>query len=160
VLELPAGDHSFIATDVAQVFGELTWVCRRLFEIAGTAASALDDPAGKVALATASRLFGDHAGRVEDIIPDSVLLQPVARIAGGARSVAATQRLALVDPADQVRELLAIVDEVADDLEQVRNRLSPVSDATGLRVTRAVHHDLVELHDMLGAAASANRKRR
>lgn len=59
----------------AQVVGELNWVVSRLFGVLGLWATEADRPDIAVSMATSSRHLGWHAGDLEELLPDSTLLE-------------------------------------------------------------------------------------
>lgn len=63
------------AVQTAQVVGELHWIVSRLFEVIGGWAGEADRPDIAVSMATSSRHLGWHAGDLEELLPDSTLLQ-------------------------------------------------------------------------------------
>lgn len=67
------------AVQTAQVVGELHWATSRLFEVVGLWAAEADRPDIAVSLATSSRHLGWHMGDLAELLPDSVLLEDVAR---------------------------------------------------------------------------------
>jgi hypothetical protein len=67
------------AAQTARVVGELHWTVSRLFEVLGLWAAEADRPDIAVSMATSSRHLGWHAGDLEELLPDSVLLEGEAR---------------------------------------------------------------------------------
>ena len=63
----------------ARVVGGLHWATSRLFEVLGLWASEADRPDIAVSQATASRHLGWHATDLEELLPDSVLIEGEAR---------------------------------------------------------------------------------
>lgn len=63
----------------ARVVGGLHWATTRLFEVLGHWAAEADRPDIAVSMATASRHLGWHAADLEELLPDSVLVEDEAR---------------------------------------------------------------------------------
>jgi len=72
-------EQGLTAVQGARVVGELHWTTGRLFEVFGQWAGEADRPDIAVSMATASRHLGWHAGDLAELLPDSVLLEGVAR---------------------------------------------------------------------------------
>ena len=77
------------AVQTAQVVGELHWATSRMFEVMGLWAAEADRPDIAVSLATTSRHLGWHMGDLAELLPDSVLLEDVAKTEPHAPGVAA-----------------------------------------------------------------------
>jgi hypothetical protein len=67
------------ALQSAQVVGELHWAVSRLFEVLGMWAAEADRPDIALSMATSSRHLGWHAVDLEELLPDSTLLQDDAK---------------------------------------------------------------------------------
>lgn len=67
------------AVQTAQLVGELHWVATRLFGVLGVWAGEADRPDIAVSMATSSRHLGWHAGDLEELMPDSALLEDHAK---------------------------------------------------------------------------------
>lgn len=65
----------------ARVVGGLHWATTRLFELLGQWAAEADRPDVAVSMATSSRHLGWHASDLEELLPDSVLVEGEARTA-------------------------------------------------------------------------------
>lgn len=89
----------------AQVVGELHWTVARLFSISGEWASEADRPGIAVSMATASRHLGWHAGDLEGLFPDSVL------VADEVVSRPADDRV--VEALDTIREMPGSLERLA-----------------------------------------------
>lgn len=75
------------AVQTARVVGELHWATSRLFEVLGLWAGEADRPDIAVSMATSSRHLGWHAGDLEELLPDSVLLEGETKSAPHAAGV-------------------------------------------------------------------------
>lgn len=89
----------------ARVVGELHWATSRLFEVFGQWAGEADRPDVAVSLATSSRHLGWHAGDLEELLPDSVLLEETA--------VSAPHTADVADAIDAVRAIPGAVERLA-----------------------------------------------
>ena len=72
-------NQGLTAVQTAQVVGGLHWATGRLFEVFGLWAAEADRPDIAVSMATSSRHLGWHTGDLAELLPDSVLIEGVAR---------------------------------------------------------------------------------
>jgi hypothetical protein len=80
--------HQGLTTvQTARVVGELHWAVSRLFEVLGLWAGEATRPDIAVSMATSSRHLGWHAGDLEELLPDSTLLEEDAVSAPHAAGV-------------------------------------------------------------------------
>lgn len=70
-------------TDAARRVGALAWTEQRLFELVGGWVATTDEPAAKLFFARASRLHGDHALALAEVLPDTRDHDPEALVAPG-----------------------------------------------------------------------------
>lgn len=68
-------DQGLTVVQTARIVGGVHWVTTRLFEILGGWAGESDRPDIAVSLATSSRHLGWHTSDLEELLPDSVLLE-------------------------------------------------------------------------------------
>jgi hypothetical protein len=98
-------EQGLTAVQSARVVGELHWATARLFEVLGQWAGEADRPDVAVSMATASRHLGWHAGDLAELLPDSVLLDGVARTEPHEPGVA--------DAVDAIRAIPGSVERLA-----------------------------------------------
>ena len=111
----------------AQVVGELHWVVSRLFEVLGLWAGEADRPDIAVSMATSSRHLGWHAGDLEELLPDSTLLEGVAK--SGPRSAEVDPAIEAIRAIPGSTERLAVAHRVL--LPRVAARCVSIERAAG-----------------------------
>lgn len=72
-------NEGLTAVQTARVVGGLHWVTSRVFDVLGLWAAEAHRPDIAVSLATSSRHLGWHSTDLEELLPDSVLLEDEAR---------------------------------------------------------------------------------
>jgi hypothetical protein len=120
------------AVDAATELTHLAQAFEHGFRVLGDPAAAGEAPARRIALATASRVLGEHAAGFAALVPESVLLAD-ARAAGAARPVELPG-----DARGLVEALDLLVASLAD-------RAAPVADGALRRHAARVRSDLAAI---------------
>jgi len=141
----------------ARRLGGLVWTERRLFELLGGRVATTPEPVLKVALASASRRFGEHALALEALLPDTRDHEPEALVVPVGVDAARFDALASAEPG------ASRLDPVLDDLGASHlgalaaylGDASPVRDGPGIRVVTTV---LAEDRSLLEELRSASHR--
>ena len=135
----------------ADACGGLAWISEQLFEIEGRLAAGLVggeplDPRTRAILARSSRRYGQHAQWWRATLPDSPALAAADRIRPPTQAwVNLLGHIEEAVPVDAVAALYEVaLPQLMFALEQVGEKLSPVSDGAIIRIARLVAADLGE----------------
>ena len=125
----------------AQRLGEIVWTERRLFEVVGQWVTTTPEADLKLVFARESRLHGEHALAVGDLLPETRDHDPVVLVAPGPGAEAAIAELAAAEPERRAPALAQALRAHLEVLDAYVGDATPVRDGPGIRVVGAIVAD-------------------